>query len=127
MNASVPASESHWRQYACMLALVACVFRAFIPAGFMLDSAHPGTMVVCSGAEIQKTITATPDTDPLHSSPKASHGDICGFSVNTGGVMAAAIPVPAPLTLAQDITSSPCVSLSGETLNPYSSRAPPLV
>lgn len=114
------------REACTMLLVAAFMFRALMPVGFMPDFGADGMQVViCAGAS-EKAVTLDADGKPMDAPAHESDFDICGFSVNTGGVAAASPVIVEPLAFStieilrvpSDITTS---------RNPASklSRAPP--
>lgn len=115
------------RETAFLLLMVAMLVRAFMPAGLMPVFGDAGSvqMVICSGIS-EKTLTvdgAGEDGRPI----ALQAFDICGFSVNIGGVAPAAqplLPVPDVFKTASEVMPAAPVR-TDIVVQPNPSRGPP--
>ncbi len=112
---------------AFTLALMALVFRALVPMGYM-----PGTdggMVICSGMD-GAAVTVAAAFDPKNPESPAPHKtgkEFCGFSVNTGNTgPVAAMPVPLPLPSQAAFAIIRAALVTAAPRNHHAARAPPL-
>lgn len=117
--------------------LMAMVFRAAIPAGYMLDERHDGVfaMVICT-ANGQETIMVDKNLQPVDiQNHDTSHDDmndgngICEFAVHTyytatidAPHMTSQLVLYGVLTLPSDIASSVYITFFGN----HAARAPPI-
>lgn len=109
-----------------MLLVAAFLFRALVPVGFMPDFGAEGMQVViCAGAS-EKAVTLDADGKPTDAPAHKGGLDVCGFSVNTGGVAAAPSVLVEPLAFSTiQILPMPSDILTTRNPSANTSRAPP--
>ncbi|MBU6234365.1 MAG: hypothetical protein KGQ41_00840 [Alphaproteobacteria bacterium] len=118
-----------WREVFFNLAVMALVFRALIPVGFMPDFSAKGdspTLTICAGYDGYAHI---PDTDIPLKDKQTKHTPLyCGFSFNAG----ASVPQAAQAALPQfHLAANPLWASHGAleayAVQAHASRAPPSI
>lgn len=112
---------------ACTMLLVAVfVFRALLPVGFMPDFGAEGMqLVICAGAS-EKAVTLDAEGKPMEGPAHKGGFDICGFSVNMGGLAASDLPAVAPVAFSTiQILPTPSDIPTSRGTSSNQSRAPP--